>query len=216
MSDNRACQNAYERRVHTTRAEGHRTRRWHAFFARVVGTLALALSATACTTVDRAVGKVPWFTTMRDQISLRPFEAAFEGDSTPRFLPPDGAMPTTGREDSLDLFGPGLRLVDAMRNPAPADSAGLARGSIIYHTYCAVCHGTAGRGDGSVAGKLGYAPDLTLDMTRQRSDGYLYAIIRHGRGLMPRYGDKIRDPGDRWLVVSYVRSLQGQAPGAGQ
>jgi hypothetical protein len=26
---------------------------------------------------------------------------------------------------------------------------------------------------------------------------------------MPRYGDKIRDPNDRWNVVNYVRHLQG-------
>ncbi len=45
-------------------------------------------------------------------------------------------------------------------------------------------------------------------MTRQRSDGYIYAVIRHGRGVMPRYGDKIRDPMDRWRVVRYVRQLQ--------
>ena len=187
-----------------------------ALFVRAFGALLLCAPFSGCTTMDRAVAVVPWFTTMRDQISLRPFEAAFEGDTTVRFMPPEGSMPTNGREDSLDLFGPGLRLVDAMRNPAMADSAGLARGRVIFNTYCAVCHGTAARGDGTVAGKLGFAPDLTQDMTRQRSDGYLYGIIRHGRGLMPRYGDKIRDPGDRWLVVSYVRSLQGQAQGAGQ
>jgi len=60
-----------------------------------------------------------------------------------------------------------------------------------------------------VAGKFGYVPALTMDMTKQRSDGYLYAVLRHGRGVMPRYGDKIRSATDRWHVVNYVRSLQG-------
>jgi mono/diheme cytochrome c family protein len=51
-------------------------------------------------------------------------------------------------------------------------------------------------------------PDLTLDATRQRSDGYIYAMIKQGRGIMPKYGDKIRGA-DRWHVVNYVRKLQG-------
>jgi len=187
----------------------------------VLATLVLCTSLASCTTVDRAVGTVPWFTTMRDQIGVRPFEAGLQGDSVPRWLPPEGSIPTRGREDSLDLFGPGLRAVDAMRNAVVLDDAGRERGRRIYNTYCAVCHGVEGRGNGPVAGRLGYVPDLTLDMTRERTDGYIYAVIRHGRGVMPPYGgDKIREPRDRWLVVHHVRALQGAAPavapGAGQ
>ena len=36
-----------------------------------------------------------------------------------------------------------------------------------------------------------------------------------GRGLMPRYGDKIKGT-DRWDVVNYVRTLQLQARGGAQ
>jgi mono/diheme cytochrome c family protein len=170
----------------------------------------LLLTAAGCTTLDRAVGKVPWFTTMRDQINVRPFEGPGRNGS-PYFLPPEGSVPVTGREDSLDITTPaGLRVVDAKKNPVARGEASIARGRAIYDEYCVVCHGTQGLGDGTVAGKFGYVPNLTLDMTKQRSDGYLYAILRHGRGIMPRYGDKIRDPRDRWNVVNYVRHLQGR------
>jgi mono/diheme cytochrome c family protein len=167
----------------------------------------------SCTTVDRAIGAVPWFTTMRDQAGVRPFEA-LPGDTSRshRFLPPEGSVPTTGIEDSLDIYGAGLRVVDAMRNPVVPDDSALARGRRIYNTYCAVCHGVLGRGNGTVAGRMGYVPDLTQEMTVQRSDGYLYALLRHGRGIMPRYGEKIRDPAERWSVVHYVRRLQGRLP----
>jgi mono/diheme cytochrome c family protein len=180
----------------------------------LLGALGLLPLLTGCTTLDRAVAKVPWFTTMRDQVAVRPFERV-PGDTgaAPYFLPPEGSVPVTGREDSLDLFTPeGLRVVDAMANPIPVGDRdyAVARGRRIYDTYCAVCHGVQGKGDGTVAGKLGYVPDLTQDMTVQRSDGYLYAIVRHGRGVMPRYGDRIRDVGDRWRVVTYVRHLQGR------
>lgn len=167
----------------------------------------LTLSAAGCTTLDNAVGKIPWFTTMRDQVVTRPFEAP-PGAARPLGLPA-GSVPLNGREDSLDIFTPaGLRVVDALADPAPRTPASLARGRRIYDTYCIVCHGAAGGGDGTVAGKMGYVPPLVTDMTKQRSDGFLYALIRQGRGIMPRYGDKIRGV-DRWHVVNYVRQLQG-------
>ena len=56
-----------------------------------------------------------------------------------------------------------------------------------------------------------------VDPTRPKmSDGAIYGMITEaqlmGRGLMPRYGDKIR-PMDRWDIVNYVRSLQLNARG---
>jgi mono/diheme cytochrome c family protein len=163
----------------------------------------LTLSLSGCTTLDNAVGKVPWFTTMRDQVVTRPFEAP---PGAPRPLtPPPGSVPVTGREDSLDITTDLAPVV----NPAARTPASLARGRRIYDTYCVVCHGPQGGGDGPVAGKMGYVPPLVTDMTKQRSDGYLYAMIRQGRGIMPRYGDKIRGV-DRWHVVNYVRQLQGR------
>ena len=160
------------------------------------GALALALAAMGCTTLDKAVGKVPWFTTMRDQPAIRPFEL-------PR-TPPAGSVPVTGREDSLDIL---LDLKNVV-NPVAPTAASLARGKLVYEQYCIVCHGPAGHSDGTVVPKFVPPPDITQASSQQRSDGYLYAMIRQGRGIMPRYGDKIRGA-DRWSVVNYVRVLQG-------
>jgi mono/diheme cytochrome c family protein len=170
--------------------------------------LLVLASVAGCSTLDTAVGKIPWFTTMRDQVVTRPFEPP-PGDSVPRGAPP-GSVPVTGIEDSLDLY---TRDLAEVVNPMPRDSASLARGRRVYLTYCAVCHGAAGNGDGTVAGRFGYVPPLTQDPALQRSDGYLYAIVRHGRGIMPRYGDRIRRA-DRWHVVNYVRQLQGAVASA--
>jgi mono/diheme cytochrome c family protein len=174
-----------------------------AWVARALLAASVSLGAGGCTTLDNAIGSIPWFTTMRDQVAVRPFEP-------PVLSPPAGSVPTWGREDSLDIF---TDLLD-VANPVPRTAASVERGRRVYDTYCAVCHGGRGGGDGTVAGKLGYVPPLTSDMSRQRSEGYLYAMIKQGRGLMPRYGDKIRGA-DRWHVVNYVRQLQGEA-GSGQ
>jgi hypothetical protein len=55
------------------------------------------------------------------------------------------------------------------------------------------------------------APNLLTPITKGRTDGYLYGMIRNGRGLMPNY-NRIEDD-DRWDVVNYVRALQGSIPG---
>jgi mono/diheme cytochrome c family protein len=177
------------------RAYGRTGVRWGA----AACALAVGLAAAGCTSLDKAVGKVPWFTTMRDQPAIRPFEL-------PR-VPPDGSVPITGREDSLDLLGD----LAEVHDPVAPDSASLARGRMVFDQYCIVCHGPAGHGDGTVVAKFVPPPDLTADPTVERTDGYIYAMIKQGRGIMPRYGDKIRGA-DRWNVVNYVRQLQGRLP----
>ena len=54
------------------------------------------------------------------------------------------------------------------------------------------------------------APSLLTGRARGYSDGYLYSIIRYGRGVMPRYGDKVYAPSDRWAIVNHIRKLQAQ------
>ena len=61
-----------------------------------------------------------------------------------------------------------------------------------------------------VSSRIG-APSLLTGRARGYSDGYVYSIIRYGRGVMPRYGDKVYLPSDRWAIVNHVRKLQGQA-----
>ena len=172
--------------------------------AAVVSALALALGAAGCTTLDNAIAKVPWFTTMQQQVVVRPFEAGAL-DSGAQRMPPPGAVPVTGEEDSLDI----LTDLKGLRNPVPPAAASLQRGQILYNSYCIVCHGPAGHSDGTVVPKFVPPPDITQPTTQQRSDGYIYAMIKQGRGIMPKYGDKIRDATDRWDVVNYVRKLQG-------
>jgi len=138
---------------------------------------ALALAASGCTTLDNAIAKVPWFTNMAHQVAVRPFEA-------PPRQSPAGSVPTTGREDSLDI----LQDLRNVVNPVPPTAASLGRGQIVFNTYCIVCHGPAGHSDGTVVPKFVPPPDLTADATKARTDGYIYAYIRHGGAVMPNYG----------------------------
>lgn len=165
----------------------------------------VALLLTACDP-DNVVHHVGWFATMRHQRSIRPY-------TMPRGTVP-GTVPVTGLEpDSV-----GLAVADRLTNPRTRTAESLNRGKWVYETYCLVCHGDAGRGDGPISALAGGpffgVRSLVTDTVARRSDGYLYGVLVHapsmGRGLMPVYGDKIHGA-DRWDVVNYVRSLQQQA-----
>ena len=109
---------------------------------------------------------------------------------------------------------PNPSVVDSMANvpnPHAANAASLDNGRKYYQINCAVCHGVAGMGNGPAVRFGVPAPNLLGPATKGRTDGYIYGMIRNGRGLMPNYV-RIEDD-DRWDVVNYVRALQGALPG---
>ena len=158
---------------------------------------------------DDLMKAIPWFDHMVKSRAVHPYARA----DLPRYSVA-GTVPITGSEgDWAKEFLSGNpatanRLVNPMTLPA---GAGLARGDTLYHTFCAVCHGNSGAvTDATVGPRIG-AKSLLTPTARGFSDGYLYSIIRYGRGLMPRYGDKLYRREDRWAVVNYVRTLQRSA-----
>src|SRR5690606_2674769 len=88
----------------------------------------------------------------------------------------------------------------------------IANGHRLYQVNCAVCHGDAGDGRGKLAEVSGIAfvPAINGAPTQARSDGYLWGMMRNGRGLMANF-NRIPER-ERWDVVNYVRGLQGRYP----
>lgn len=150
-----------------------------------------------------------WFTDFKNQPKVEPWESPLE-TVAPRGQP-QGSVPTTGTmvPEWQVSYRPLPQVVDSMSglaNPVPADERSLRNGRKYYAINCAVCHGDAGKGDGP-ATKYGMAPiNLTTPLTVGRTDGYIFGMIRNGRGLMPNYV-RIEEM-DRWDVVNYLRGLQ--------
>ena len=171
---------------------------------------------------DDLMKLVPWF----DHMIKSPTPAPYGRVDIPRNTP-RGTVPVTGGEADWRVGDPtafppvyafDTLVAKALPNPGPAGAASLARGDTLYQTFCAVCHGVNGDGQGPVGVRLGAASLLT-DKAKGYPDGYLYSLVRYGRGVMPGYGDKIHRQRDRWAVVNYLRQLQGlggqaSAPGA--
>lgn len=103
-------------------------------------------------------------------------------------------------------------LAKVMPNPL-AEAPDLERGKLMYETYCMVCHGGLGKGDGSVAEYMALKPPSVVSEKIQAwTDGEIYHIITVGRGLMGQYGSQVRHL-DRWHIVNYVRELQKKETG---
>ncbi|MFA6954945.1 MAG: cytochrome c [Thermoanaerobaculia bacterium] len=109
-----------------------------------------------------------------------------------------------------DAVRAGLELV----NPLKPESAVIERGQAVYRTFCEVCHGSGGRGDGPIAGRAGYpAPPSFLPAearTRSMGDGQIFHIITYGGQNMPAYAAEIERE-DRWEAVLWLRELQKKA-----
>ena len=97
-----------------------------------------------------------------------------------------------------------------LRNPIPPSPAALARGREVYQTFCAVCHGARGAGDGPLIPKFPNPPSYTSARLLAMPDGQIFHVITRGSGMMPAYAGQIA-PEDRWKVVAWVRTLQGRA-----
>ncbi len=160
---------------------------------------------------DDALHLVPWFDAMIFQRSISPYQ---RGDIPRNTVP--GTVPVSGGEESWQVgdplqlaYGFDPAVADKVVNPLAGQPA-TAVGDTLYHTYCSVCHGPIGAGDGLVGVKMG-ALSLLTDRAKAYTDGYIYSIIRYGRGVMPLYGDKVRGE-NRWQIVNFVRQLQGSGP----
>jgi mono/diheme cytochrome c family protein len=165
---------------------------------------------------------IPWFDHMIHARYIRPYETP----NVPRYTP-EGTVPVTGGEPdwSAEWISGKTTTANALKNPfagasrtsLPGPSVPLiprevdAAGDTLYQNFCSVCHGPTGNADGTVSRQMG-APSLLTARARAYSDGYIYSIIRYGRGVMPRYGDKVYAPVERWAIVNHVRKLQARSP----
>jgi mono/diheme cytochrome c family protein len=177
----------------------------------------LSLSASACTQIDNALAKVPIFAFLREAPFFDPYEHPLPAPpgSVP-FLSPNGGEllpPLEATEQALNAFAAS----PYGQNPLAADdTAALRVGQLMYERHCFVCHGTQGLGDGPIIAPNKFAfppPSLLAAPAATRSDGYVYGVIRAGRGLMPAYGARMTHM-ERWAIVNYVNSLQAAAGAA--
>lgn len=184
-------------------------------FRSALAALALPLALTACDPKD-------WITDFQQQPSVGTWQKfsmdPATGDSIPFRGNPSGSVPTTGValaewEVSYQQLPQTIDSMSRLENPVAADERSIANGHRLYQVNCAVCHGDLGDANGPMRQlnrAYGFAPAINGAATSARSDGYLFGMIRNGRGVMASF-NRIPER-ERWDVVNYIRGLQGRYP----
>ncbi|MGH7398431.1 MAG: c-type cytochrome [Candidatus Rokuibacteriota bacterium] len=115
----------------------------------------------------------------------------------------------------LVVFGPALLTIIGtvlvmlfVPHPVPKTATG---GQRLYLANCATCHGADGRGSWRATIFLVRPGDLSDARMDERSDEYLFGLIKNGGATigkpgMPSFGYHLKDDEIRDLV-SYLRTL---------
>jgi mono/diheme cytochrome c family protein len=144
--------------------------------------------------------KLQWVGTMHIQPSYQPQEDPLPMPA--RSIPRQGAAYIAG--------------LGAPVNPVPADEVSLGRGEQLFKTFCAVCHGQAADGKGSIVANFftTYKPaNLLQGNALTGSDGSIFMTLTNGiNGRMPAMRDDLPGVRERWDIVNYIRKLQKSAP----
>ena len=152
-----------------------------------------------------------WFTDFKRQPSIWTWEQVKDSTTPSRGNPqmsvPIGGTAVAGYQVSYSALPATIDSMAGLRNPTAASDSSLANGRKYFQINCAVCHGDRAMGDGPATRYGMPGINLTSDVTKARADGYIFGMIRNGRGLMPPY-NRIEEM-DRWDVVNYLRALQG-------
>ncbi|MQF69928.1 cytochrome c [SAR202 cluster bacterium AD-804-J14_MRT_500m] len=178
----------------------------------IVATVSLVIFTSAC-----AEGTYPL-----DYFYEMHYQPSFESQEPPRLMPAPGAVPITGREVPLPT-NMSWEEIDSLHNPYSGENVGM--GAQLFAINCAVCHGTAGKGDGKVlktmvedyGHELNLSKNVNLSILFALPDGRLFTTITN-RDLrpdadmtrprvMPQF-EKLLTAEERWMLVNYIKTLR--------
>jgi mono/diheme cytochrome c family protein len=106
---------------------------------------------------------------------------------------------------------------EIVMNPYPITKIGLAKGKELYNTYCGICHGEKGDGQGylvSESNKYAKYPaqpaNFMQDQFYTSNNGRYYYAIMFGKNVMQQHRDKLSYE-ERWQVIHNIRNMQAAA-----
>ena len=171
-------------------------------------TIAMMLAGCSTTSGNRAREYMP-------DMARDPAYKAFAPNSTTRDgltlqRPVSGTMP---RGYQPFHYGSGEaeaeRAGRELRNPYRPTAVTLEEGKSLFVTYCAVCHGPQGKGDGPISSKIPTPPSYVSDRLLLFQPGRVFHVITLGTNKMPSYAAQL-SADERWKIVTYVHTtLQG-------
>jgi len=177
-----------------------------------IAALALAMLVSSCDKDPQSPG-YEYFPDMYRSPSLETNAMIKLGNDTmmANMLPPEGTIPW----GYIPYPYPDSPMGDSLasvywKSPVPMNDEVEAKGEVLYGKFCVHCHGDAGKGDGLLVSS-GKFPNKPTDYTQlpglgRASEGHLYHVVHHGRGMMGPHASLL-SPEERWMTVRYVQKL---------
>jgi cytochrome c553 len=94
-----------------------------------------------------------------------------------------------------------------LQPPFVFDAHVRAEGRVLFETFCVVCHGARGDGDGPLVPKIPNPPAYSSERVRTMPPGQVFHVMTVGSGRMPPYASQISSA-ERWKIAAYVQTLQ--------
>ena len=163
----------------------------------------------------------PGRTYMPDMVYSRAYEAY-----APNTLKQEGInyvnYPVEGTVRRGDLFAytlpndsNGFKMSAGIKDPLPPlDSVGLHEAQRLFNINCAICHGPNMDAQGPLAGKVGGIANLKLPQFVKEPVGQMFHVVTYGKNNMGSYAAQL-DKKQRWMVIQYIKSVQGGGVAAG-
>lgn len=184
--------------------------------------LGLAFLAITAITVmssckDKSKPGLEYAPNMYDAIAYNPDQKNPNfADGKTAQVPPSGTNPVGYARFNYPETREGYDAASAgVVNPLPVTQKNLEEGKQLYVAMCGPCHGSDGKGNGSIVelGKYPAPPSYSTGVSsrggamKDLTDGKIYHTIQYGINLMGSYASQL-SPEERWQVVMYVRELQ--------
>lgn len=175
-----------------------------------ISTLVILLAAVvSCADKDRP--NYQYMPNMYEPVGYETYQpVSFLPEGTSALLPPENAIPRGVVPYELENTPAGKEASRLLESPLDSLNAemNLAKGKELYDIYCAICHGPAGKGQGTLVKreKILGVPSYA-DAARNISVGSTYHVIYYGLNSMGSYAGQL-DYTERWQVSEYVMTLK--------
>lgn len=172
---------------------------------------ALIAVAIACNN-DKSTPGYTFMDDMYDSPSIETYQPSEQLPSgSGAQLPVDGTVPRGYMPYDYPNTPEGyLASFQGVKMPERYKQMDADEGKELYTIFCSSCHGEKGDGNGwlvqqeKILGVPSYSADRLPDIT----EGSIYHVIVHGKGIMGSHASQINED-ERWKIVRYVQKLRG-------
>ncbi|MGL2962936.1 c-type cytochrome [Flavobacterium sp. RSB2_4_14] len=95
-----------------------------------------------------------------------------------------------------------------LKSPLDSTKVDMKKGQELFDIYCAICHGTAGDGQGKLVKQQKFL-GVPNYKDRQFNEGSIFHVVTYGLNSMGSHANQLTQE-ERWLVAAYVMELKSK------